>query len=311
MSGKSPPPRAGWCFTHNNYSDEDIDFCLKLVENDAVRYITFGEELGNRNTPHLQGYIHLESRRTRSSVSKLFKALKPHLEARKGSPAQAIAYCHKDGKVHEAGIPPKPGTRTDLKAVRELVTKGGSVRDLLESVSSFQQLRFGERCLDYYEKPRHLRPDQLQVIWITGPTGTGKSRYVAELTKDDDNVYHAASTGRWWPGYDAHPTVVMEDFRGNFCTFSDALKIFDIYPYRIEYKGGHRQLLARTFYITSSQFPHQCWDKCGEDISQLYRRIDKLFYKSTPEAEFVDVLADYYDSETRKFAIPFSNTSSV
>lgn len=40
-----------YCFTLNNYKEEDIE---KLLKSD-VKYITFQKEVGDSGTPHLQG----------------------------------------------------------------------------------------------------------------------------------------------------------------------------------------------------------------------------------------------------------------
>lgn len=88
-----------WCFTINNYSMEDINR-LKALE---YKYIVFGEEVGSKGTPHIQGYIEFKNARSFQSVS---KKIKGHIEKRKGNAIQASQYCKKDGKFYEDGTCP-------------------------------------------------------------------------------------------------------------------------------------------------------------------------------------------------------------
>jgi len=45
-----------WCFTFNNYNQEDYTNLIKTFTKMNIGYI-IGEEVGANGTPHLQGYI--------------------------------------------------------------------------------------------------------------------------------------------------------------------------------------------------------------------------------------------------------------
>ena len=47
-----------YCFTLNNYTDEDINGIIKSADSASILYI-FGKEVGVEQTPHLQGYINM------------------------------------------------------------------------------------------------------------------------------------------------------------------------------------------------------------------------------------------------------------
>lgn len=56
-----PNPGKHWCFTFNNYNEEDINVFLRGVKK-AKRYV-FQEEVGKKTgTPHLQGYVNFYER---------------------------------------------------------------------------------------------------------------------------------------------------------------------------------------------------------------------------------------------------------
>ena len=63
--------------------------------------------------------------------------------------------------------------------------------------------------------------------------------------------------------------------RRDFCKYHQLLKILDRYEYRVETKGGSRQLRARKIAITAPYPPEEMYET-REDINQLLRRIDRI-----------------------------------
>lgn len=71
--------------------------------------------------------------------------------------------------------------------------------------------------------------------------------------------------------------MILDDYRADFCKFSEFLRILDRYSYQIEYKGGTTQLLARNIYITTPKSPQETWaNRTEEDLAQLLRRITEV-----------------------------------
>lgn len=128
-----------------------------------------------------------------------------------GSQAQAIAYCQKDGEWVARGIPCKQGARTDLDQCRRDAQQNG-----MKSVSKWgnlQTIKTAELFLKYNDKPR-FAPNDMEVTYIWGKSGTGKTTKAYELLGGDlDNIYtwDCASMGAWWEGYDGEDMVVMDD----------------------------------------------------------------------------------------------------
>lgn len=82
-----------WCFTWNNYSENDIKYLENLFTED--KYI-FGEEVGTLGTKHLQGAVMFKNPRHFGGVKKILE--KCHIE-KCISWMASIKYCSKEGKT--------------------------------------------------------------------------------------------------------------------------------------------------------------------------------------------------------------------
>lgn len=124
------------------------------------------------------------------------------------------------------------------------------------------------------------------VTWIYGPTGTGKTRFVFD-NEPLEHLWLASNDLKWFDGYSGQPAVLMDDFRGNFCSFHSLLRYLDRYPMRVPVKGGFVVWNPLRIYITSSRHPSQIY-QVDEDVNQLLRRITVIRY--TGEAHAVSRL---------------------
>lgn len=252
-----------FCFTLNNYTDDDI---TKLLQNTYVHYICFGKEIApTTGTPHLQGYIEVKQ-----TTFKNWKSQFPtmHIEKARGSLEANKTYCSKDGSFTEHGTPRQQGKRTDIELAREHSSL--TMREFLDTQPvNFQTIKVFEKYLSYHEESRHW---PTTVVWLQGPSGSGKTRWASQFCKTC--TYWKDST-KWWDGYDKHPIVIFDDFRSKWFDFSTFLRILDRYPYRCEVKGGYRQLLCKSIIITSINDISQTfqWLAASEPIDQVRRRV--------------------------------------
>jgi len=253
----------------------DNNFYIKMKEKNWKYFICGEEFCPETQKKHLQCFGVSKSPRT---IKSLIKELAPrHVEVCKGSPGENMDYCQKGGEWEEWGErPQRQGKRGDIDVVRECVKDGGNMRDVVEVASSYQSIRVAEKYFEYREKRRSWKP---VVEWYFGGTGTGKTRSAVEKCVEavgDDGYWISDSSLKWWQGYDGHTHIIFDDFRGDYCKFHELLRILDRYPYRIECKGGARQLLATHIYITSPFSPFDVYKKNEEDVEQLIRRIDTI-----------------------------------
>lgn len=106
---KQVSPAKNWCFTLNNYDNEDIKTICSISSSNCKNYI-FQEERGEGGTKHLQGFCEFITKVRPMSV---FKSLvRIHWEKCKGTKQQNIDYCSKeatrDGKIFTNIKLPKP-----------------------------------------------------------------------------------------------------------------------------------------------------------------------------------------------------------
>lgn len=90
---KNACKRYSW--TYNNYPEEDLEK-LESVLNVLGNWI-YGFEIGENKTPHLQGYICLNTKQRITGLKKIPELSKIHFESCRGNEAQNIQYCIKDG----------------------------------------------------------------------------------------------------------------------------------------------------------------------------------------------------------------------
>lgn len=82
-------PAKKWCFTLNNYTDNDINYLVPLFQDKCEKYV-FQKEVGKNGTPHLQGAIWFKTKDRPTT----FKLKRIHWELMRNEKA-SIAYCQK------------------------------------------------------------------------------------------------------------------------------------------------------------------------------------------------------------------------
>lgn len=264
-----------WVFTINNYTDVDIK---KLTDMEKT-YLIYGKEVGESGTPHLQGFLTLKRASRMSALKKILPTA--HWEASKATDA-AINYCMKDGDYtiidnrHQ-------GARNDLKSVASALKDNGIEHVVELYPECYIKYHSGiEKLSQFTQKDRDFKP---KVTWIYGPTGSGKTRYVYDTHKD--SIWCSGKTLQWWDGYNNQDTVLLDDFRADFCTFHELLRILDRYPYTVQVKGSTRKLNSKNIYITSCYHPSKVY-QTREDVQQLLRRIDEIILLTNINGEETD-----------------------
>lgn len=146
---KAAPRTKNWCFTLNNYKQEDEDR-IQLLQGHKGVYVIYGKEVGESGTPHLQGFVSFPSRKRLSYVKKAIG--QAHFSMARMID-NSIEYCKKDKNFVEFGTRPvdnkKKGKRTDLESFKEDVKRGNLDLKSLREKHSMVCARF-ERFVGLY-----------------------------------------------------------------------------------------------------------------------------------------------------------------
>lgn len=253
-----------WVFTLNNWTHEEL---TNILAWDVTR-MAVAEEVGAEGTPHLQGFVTFTRTYRLAALKKILT--RAHWE-------KALCadwnYNFKDGtKVHRIDNR-KQGKRTDIDTAYEYLEQKKSRRDYcLDQRPGYQSLKLYELAGGILEQSRPVAP--IDVRWYFGPTGSGKTS--AAYTEFPD--LYAVPCYKWWDGYDGQNVVLIDDFRPDWCRYSDLLRLLDIYPIRVEFKGGMRSLRATIIIVTAPEDPRSLFggEEFDDDIAQLERRITHL-----------------------------------
>lgn len=108
---KQVVPSKRWCFTLNNYTEEESSSINEVFRSCANLFV-IGIEIGESGTPHLQGYVEFTNKLRPLSL-KLSNRI--HYEKCRGTRDENIAYCTKDNNVlFSYGLPKKINVITEL-----------------------------------------------------------------------------------------------------------------------------------------------------------------------------------------------------
>lgn len=187
-----------WCFTVNNYTEADLELFNKV----ECEYIIYGKEVGENETPHLQGFITLINKKRLPWIKKNIHA-KAHWEIKKGTVLQALTYCKKDGDFKERGDVPKEqgvkGRQANKERYNEIIkfARAGNMLEIEEEHPTvFLQYNRILHSLFTCDKQPQLFT---RGIWIWGESGCGKTSTVMKLC--ENGFYEKPPRTKWWDGY--------------------------------------------------------------------------------------------------------------
>lgn len=279
---KEPYQSQKWVFTCFE-TQKAWDWMGMVDDMGEISFIVWGvETCPETGKVHLQGYVEVKKKKTRSGMLKKVMKCNMFMEPAKGGLDENLKYCKKGGNVYQWGVPmleEAQGARNDLLDVREAVLRVGMV-GVIEAnhndgspIFGYQATRHAELILKYKDEPRKEKP---KVICLWGESGSGKSRTAREITKDL-RTYVKNTDTKWWDGYDGHEAVIIDDFRGSWWNMCYMLGLLDRYSFQVENKGGIRQMKALVIVITSINHPKNWWNMGPEEpVTQLLRRIDEI-----------------------------------
>lgn len=162
--------RKNWCFTLNNYSQNETDDLMFFCSINCKLYI-LGYEVGENGTPHIQGFISLKSKCRMTTLKKRECFGRAHLEFMRGTIMDNLLYCSKSGNyVTNHRFP------LVIKTINEI--------ELYPWQLSLESMLFKE-------------PDSRAIIWIYDPhTNNGKTGFMKYYCKKNKCPFSYGGAGK-------------------------------------------------------------------------------------------------------------------
>jgi len=261
-------------FTLNNYTSEEVE----LVKAWECVYLIFGKEVGEKGTPHLQGYVSFQNAKTLATLKKKFHA-RAHWEIAQGTPKQASEYCEKDGDVFEKGTRPlsdkeKGKKETDRWEAAYKAVEDNRLDDVPKDIlcSKLKSIQYAVDQVRVSKRKLETIDGELEHEWWYGPTGTGKSKKARE---ENPGAYIKDPKNAWWDGYKGEEVVIIDDFdKFQVKQSGDLKRWLDRYVFKAEVKGGYvGDIRPKKIIVTSNYHPKEIWEETDITLSTILRRV--------------------------------------
>lgn len=224
--------------TINNEERSDTELFEYCKQLNNIKYFVFQREKGNeKGTEHIQMYLEFSMPKKFETIKSYFP--RAHIEERKGTKSQARDYCMKSdtriGEPLEYGTFVDNGKRSDLSDIYELVKDGATDYEIMELYPT-QFMRYSkaiQQCRQTYVFNKYkTKFRELEVYYIWGKAGCGKSRYVMDKY-GYENVYRVTNYNSGaFDTYQGQDIIVFEEFRSSF-PIVEMLNYLDGYPLQL------------------------------------------------------------------------------
>lgn len=284
-----------WQVTLNNpeakgFTHEKIKEQLAAFKN--MVYWCMSDEIGENGTYHTHLYLHCSGAVRFSTLKKRFEGA--HFEMANGTAQQNRDYCFKEGKwldskksdtnlreTHEeyGNVPvERQGARNDLADLYDMIKSGMTNFEILEEntdylfdIEKIEKARQTVKEAMYKDTFR-----ELEVTYIFGETGTGKTRGVMEKY-GYSNVFRVTDYTHPFDGYKGQDVIIFEEFRSSL-QIGEMLNYLDGYPLELPARYGNKAAcFTKVFMITNISL-HEQYRKVQHEQPEtwkaLIRRID-------------------------------------
>ncbi|MCL2188831.1 MAG: replication protein [Defluviitaleaceae bacterium] len=323
-----------WIITINNpenhgFTREYIREVLKTYE--SVIYWCISDEIGKEcSTPHTHIFLYTTNAVRWSTMQKKFP--KAHFDPARGTSQQCRDYIFKQGKWtkdkkadtnipeshEEFGQMPieRPGQRNDISDAIAMLEEGATALEVIrqipslsmqiDKVESLRQKILNERYGDEWR--------ELEVTYVWGDTGTGKTRDVLE-EHGNRNVCRVTNYRNPFDMYTSQDVLMLDEFRSSI-RINEMLTYMEGHAVALEARYYPRQAMYTKLYIISNiplekQYPNVQADE-KKTWQAFLRRINKIKHyrhnKPIKESTVQDELyedSNVYTQVTCDEAMPF------
>lgn len=257
-------------------------------------YFCMADEEGSQFHTHI--FIVFSSRVRFSMIKRYFP--EAHIEKCRGTVSDNVNYIKKSGKweldenkqekkiegtFEEYGNQPPDtrGKRSDMSELYQMVMDNmtnaeiiAHNQDYILQIDKLDKLRTTILTEKYKETVRL----DLEVIYISGATGTGKTRGVFEKN-GYSNTFRITDYRNPFDGYNCQPVICFDEFRSSL-KLKDMLLYCDIYPLELPSRFTNKFACYNKIYIVSNwELERQYYEMQREDKESwdaFLRRIHKV-----------------------------------
>lgn len=271
----------------------------------GIEYWCMCDEIGEQGTPHTHLYLYSPNAIEFTTMQQRFHGA--HIEDAKGSHRENRDYIRKDGKwrddtKHETNLPDTfeesgelPPERNKREAVSTQVldmidagaTNAQIVREFPSMMNRLQHLEATRQTLLEEQYRNEWR--KLEVHYIWGKTGTGKTRHVME-TYGYTNVFRVTNYAHPFDGYKGQPVLLFDEFRSSL-PIANMLTYLEGYPLTLPCRYADRVACFTTVFLISNipmerQYPNVQMEE-PETYAAFLRRFTSIFeFVDDPDAPF-------------------------
>lgn len=283
-----------WQLTINNpvdkgYTHPRLHDILSAMK--SVIYYCMADEIGENGTYHTHLFICGRGGIRFSTLRKNFEGA--HFEMCKGTAQENMEYVSKTGKwekdrkretcvpdtFEEHGEMPveRKGRRDDMDDLYSMIKDGLSNYEILEQMPetllNLDKVEMARQTVvqeAYKDKWRDL-----EVCYIYGQTGTGKTRSIMEKY-GYSNVFRVTDYNHPFDNYKGQDVVIFEEFRSSI-RLSDMLNYLDGYPLELPCRYANKYACyTKVFLISNIALGDQYSGDKYENTQAFYRRIGSV-----------------------------------
>lgn len=298
------------------YTHEHI---VEIIRNNfkTITYFCMADEEGSMYHTHI--YIVFASRVRFSMVKRYFP--EAHIEKCRGSVSDNVNYIKKSGKweldeskqekkiegtFEEYGTQPpdSKGKRSDMSDLYQMVLDNmtnaeilATNQDYILQIDKLDKIRTTILTERFKETVRL----DLEVTYISGATGTGKTRGVLE-SNGYSNVYRVTDYLHPFDGYACQPVICFDEFRSSL-KLKEMLLYCDIYPIELPSRYANKFACYNKVYIVSNWSLEKQYSEIQREDAESWkaflRRIHKviLYDNSGKRTEYQSV-NDYFERQS-------------
>lgn len=238
-----------------------------LSELNSCLYWCICDEIGQQGTPHTHVYAAFKNAVMFQTIQQRFYGA--HIEDARGTHRENRDYIRKEGKhrdtdkadtnlpdtFEESGELPAESERRvkQSEAILNMIEDGASdaeiVRTYPSALNHLPRIQQTRQAL-LADKFRRVRRTNLEVTYIWGATGVGKTRGILDKY-GDENVYRVTNHKHPFDGYKSEPIIVFDEFRSSL-PLADMLNYLDVYPLMLPGRYTDRVACYTRAFIVSN-----------------------------------------------------------